>query len=518
MQYNIFQNDFYDDPPGLLWAYRLTVILGDTGTEILTLTKSVKEVQLPDFLLMTYPVHFGGMKFMIPTRYKNSGSFTARFYDDKNLKIFKILRSLFRRTFDERDTKYEIDGVEYDWKYSDLSEDLTIRIDILDPRSINHRDTRLNVVRNQIDGTIYNEMKIVASYFFNECFVDKIDDLDLDYSSEDCVEWGLQIYFNDVTDEYANKEKAKLDSLSYPKSVVQIPNTSEDIEPTKTISSFTSKKRSEAKDSQTVQASDETVASAYEYARRILDQEKAAAKLERETAVSKARREADQDGMLSTGDYVTAAERERAVEKILEPEVQSLVEEHQVDKFASIGIDLNQSASVVKKQAAAAVMAAVAEGGATGYDLPSWDVVQKVMDKKSDYDRDVSELVKWENAAVREGFRDSDAVEMNMTSSTNKWYSERQTDEQKKEHLDTRTAKVKEAYEIIDRYENKREEIREDLSKNRKLYTGGKFTGDADRAYKTFVENAEHYKKQMDENDAAIMEAQKRLKDLNGDK
>jgi hypothetical protein len=63
MQYNIFQNDFYDDAPGLPWAYRLTLILGDPGQSILVLGKCVAEVDLPDLELKTYQIFHAGVSF-----------------------------------------------------------------------------------------------------------------------------------------------------------------------------------------------------------------------------------------------------------------------------------------------------------------------------------------------------------------------------------------------------------------------------------------------------------------------
>ena len=233
MQYNIFHNDFYDDMPGLPWAYRLTVFIGDPPQEILKLRQAVKEVQLPDMELMTFQVHFGGMNFHIPTRYRNSGSFNVKFYDDKNLSVYKQLLRIFRRTYDNREDKIDAaDGNKYAPKYSDFSQEVIFLVEILDPRVTNNVDSnptfRANAAREEVmSGTQNFDADVVAQYYFKDCFAEKLDEVEFDYSSEECVEWGTTIVFNDITNEYAGKNKIRLDSLDQEskQSDLQLPNS-----------------------------------------------------------------------------------------------------------------------------------------------------------------------------------------------------------------------------------------------------------------------------------------------------
>lgn len=516
MQYNIFHNDFYDDMPGLPWAYRLTVFVGDPPQEILKLRQAVKEVQLPDMELMTYQVHFGGMNFHIPTRYRNSGSFTVKFYDDKNLSVYKQLLKIFRRTYDDREDKIEAaDGNKYATKYSDFSQDLVFLVEILDPRVTNNVDSNVTFGTNAageevITGTQSFDADVVAQYYFRDCFAEKLDEVEFDYSSEDCVEWGTTIVFNDIANEYAAKSKIKLASLDQETKQpdLQLPNTG----------GPDSTSEWEPEEDQKVLTDDVFDSdAAVEYARGVLDDEKRKSKEERETAVSNARPHADESGMLSNGDYVTPKEREGAVEAVLQPEVEELVKNHKVKEFQKYGINLTADEKTVEKQALAAQEAAVIEGGKTGYDLQSWDLVPQIMEKKKAFDRDVADLVEWENDVVREGFRDAGAVEMNDAPSTDQWYEERK-DGKKAQHMDERAAKIQSAQKIIREQEEVQKEIKSQKLLDARKYKMGGYTGDKTLAMKTFTENQAYYDRLLRESNQRIETETAKLKALTGDK
>lgn len=516
MQYNIFHNDFYDDMPGLPWAYRLTVFTGDPPQEILKLRQSVKEVQLPDMELMTYQVHFGAMNFHIPTRYRNSGSFTVKFYDDKNLSVYKQLLKIFRRTYDNREDKIECaDGTKYAPKYSDFSQDLIFLVEILDPRVTNNVDSNLSFGTNAageevMTGTQSFDADVVAQYYFRDCFAEKLDEVEFDYSSEDCVEWGTTIVFNDIVNEYAAKNKIKLTSLDQETKQpdLQLPNAG----------GPDSTSEWEPEEDQKVLTDDVFDSdAAVEYARGVLADEKRKSKEERETAMAEARKEADKNGMLSNGDYVTAEEREKAVESVLQPKVDALVEKHKVKEFQKYGIDLTADEKTVEKQAVAAQQAVVEEGGKTGYDLTSWDLVPQIMAKKKAFDTDVNALVKWENETVRENFREVGAVEMNDTESTDQWYEARK-DRKKAQHMDERAAKIKLSQNIIREQEEVQREIKSQKLLDARKYKMGGYTGDKTIAEKTHAENQAYYDRLISESNQRIETETAKLKALTGDK
>lgn len=207
MQYNIFQNDFYDDAPGLPWAYRLTVLLGDPPMPVEILEKSVKDVKLPDMELKTVRAFFGGKTFLIPTRYANTGTFNITFNDDKNLSVYNRLLRIFRRSYDNR---YEIqqtsDGIDYILKYSDMSPSLTIQLEILDPTIMAKIDTQLN----SLTELETNSPEVVAVYTFGDCFFETIDEVEFDYSSEECVEWSIPVVYNSIANDYPGKREAEV--------------------------------------------------------------------------------------------------------------------------------------------------------------------------------------------------------------------------------------------------------------------------------------------------------------------
>lgn len=225
MQYNIFQNDFYEDRPGVPWAYKVTVYAGMLQIPILVLSKGVKEVNLPDMELMTFRVHYGGRAFDIPTRYRNSSTFTMKFSERNDLLAYRALASVFSRTYD------------YDSSYSNLSSDLRIKVEILDPQNLTQKDTQLDYDIAAIGkgreetknlGLKTNDADAVEIYEFKGCFIDKIDDLELDYSSEEIVEWGVTIQFNEVKVTYPHQAKITLaDDVDRSESV-DVPKKSKD--------------------------------------------------------------------------------------------------------------------------------------------------------------------------------------------------------------------------------------------------------------------------------------------------
>ena len=201
MQYNIFQNDFYNDMPGLPWAYRVTVFTGNNQTPSTILTKCVKEVSLPEMELMTYLTFYGGRAFNIPTRYRNSSSFTMKFSERNDLLAYYALRDLFSRSYDMTNT------------YSDFSSDMRIRVEILDPNLINLKDTNPSYssdLNGQIEAMTTNDPYVVEIYDFTGCFVDKIDDIELDYSAEEIVEWSITVKFNDMHVKYPHQSRIGL--------------------------------------------------------------------------------------------------------------------------------------------------------------------------------------------------------------------------------------------------------------------------------------------------------------------
>ena len=208
MQYSIFQNDFYEERPGVPWAYRVSITAFDLAYPIKLFTYAVKEVNLPEVELMTFKVHYLGRSFDIPTRYRNSSTFTMKFSERNDLAAYSWIHRLYERT--------------YNGLRSDLSTDLRIRVEILDPSSINSKDTSLDFTTSKrkegntkVDETEDfslkgNDAEVVEIYDFSGCFIDKIDDLELDYSSEEIFEWSLTVQFNEMKVTYPKHAKTNL--------------------------------------------------------------------------------------------------------------------------------------------------------------------------------------------------------------------------------------------------------------------------------------------------------------------
>ena len=520
MQYNIFHNDFYDDMPGLPWAYRLTVFIGDPPQEILKLRQAVKEVQLPDMELMTFQVHFGGMNFHVPTRYRNTGSFTVKFYDDKNLSVYKQLLRIFRRTYDNREDKIEgTDGKKYAPKYSDFSQEVIFLVEILDPRVTKNVDTDVTFSKNAageevISGTQNFDADVVAQYYFKDCFAEKLDEVEFDYSSEECVEWGTTIIFNDITNEYAGKNKIKLNSLDQePKqSDLQLPNS-------KGPDSTSEWKKEKAKDRKELTEKVFDDKAAVDFAHKVLDEEKRKAKEERETAMEKARKEADDTGRLKNGDYVTAKERwtaeSTAAEQTLREETQMMLEANDYyeirDKY---GIDLvNDSEETIKQKVNDIRTRDALNGKFNLNPTMEYDLI----DRKKTIESEAKSMEQEVMMRYDITNRDVGAVEMNDTQSTDQWYDERK-DGKKAQHMDERAAKIQSAQKIIREQEEVQKEIKSQKLLDARKYKMGGYTGDKDLARKTFIENQDYYDRLLNESRQRIETETAKLKALTEDK
>ena len=205
MNFSIFKNDFYEDAPGVPWAYSLYAYFLNNGTwNSALMTKSVKEAQLPEIEIRTREVYFGGKDWRIPVRYNTTGQFSLKFYDDKNLTIYKKILQLFRKSYDNR-----YDDETGRWKYSDARDSIVFQLDILDQTSMKGKDTSTSYNKFGAKDISSQEPIVVASYYFDDVRVNNIEDLDLDYSSEDIVEWGLTLLYNGMRIHYP--DQAELD-------------------------------------------------------------------------------------------------------------------------------------------------------------------------------------------------------------------------------------------------------------------------------------------------------------------
>lgn len=514
MQYNIFQNNFYDERPGVPWAYRLTVFIGDPPMNIVRLTKAVKEVTLPDIQLNTYPVHFGGMVFQIPTRYKNSGEFNIKFYENKNLQVYKSILDIFHRTYDNRDETFQYKGEAEEYKYSDFTRELQIMVEIMDPAKINQKDTNLVTMYNAHDEEVINGLtsfdpEVVAKYIFTDCYFENIEDIDLAYDSEDCVEWSVNVKFNGMSKDYKNKKSVvvKDEDVTNDSSVITVPGSHANDNayvPTKKIE----KKQPQADDVPKFDA-----VAAYRDAHKTLEEEKAKAKQERESAVALATAVANDEGMTPEGDFVTAAQRESAIDETREEVATQLNEKYNVNEFAELGVDLTADKKTVTQQADSLVERAVEEGGQSGYDLPQWDATQQIVQKSEDLKIEAAKADKEIDIA----WRNTGAVEMNDTESTNKYYANRQTQEQKTALLNERAAKIQSAESIINDYEVERQFWKKKQIEEAKMYrngTGSYAKGTKERKSKIFNENYDSYTAKIQEIDKRIEAESETLKSL----
>ena len=360
MQYNIFNNDFYEDMPGVPWAYRIDVFIGDPPQAIAKLAKAVKEIDIPDAELETMDAFHAGLVFKIPTRYKNSNSFGAIFNDDKNLSVYKELLKLFRRSYDNREqtiqsaiqnrvinNRYDnnfqrigtgtYSGREIARKYANQKEELMLNVYIIDPRKLNYKDTKLDLGLNNVNEEIINGLKandpeIVAVYTFRDCFVENIETVEFDYSSEECVEWPIKIHFNEMSVDYPHQDKIIIPEEDFKMEELTIPQFEKP-------ASYYTPKATKAKTEADVATDDaKSLAENLAYLKKIDEKLGAKQGTERKIAVLSHKEDEDENGMDAHGNYGTMAQRTEAMRQQVQENQEHIDEEYQVDVMHAAGI------------------------------------------------------------------------------------------------------------------------------------------------------------------------------------
>lgn len=520
MQYNIFNNDFYEDMPGVPWAYRIDVFIGDPPQAITKLAKAVKEIDIPDAELETMDAFHAGFVFKIPTRYKNSNSFGAIFNDDKNLSVYKELLKLFRRSYDNREQTIQsaiqtgtYTGREISRKYANQKEELMLNVYIIDPRKLNYKDTKLdlglnNVNEEVIKGLKANDPEIVAVYTFRDCFVENIETVEFDYSSEECVEWPIKIHFNEMSVDYPHQDKILIPDEDFKMEELTIPQFD------KSDAAYFSDTPPKAKtESDVVEEQAKSAAAEYARAKQELEKIKNEMKDRRESAEAEARKHADEEGRIEgTNDYVTAAERHEAnrkkAEEVQEQETQAMLDKHEYfeirDKY---GVDLvNDSEEEIRAKVSAMQTEDLINMNYNHTTLEWSNFADELVARKQTINQEAQEIAKSIDTRFDITTRDEGAVDMNDTESTNQWYAK---DKQGAAYKDQKAAEIKQLQSAINAQEVEKAKAVESQSKKRKQYVESKTIGQQE-----FMDNLEANTKAMDAADSATVDSMRKFDEI----
>ena len=536
MQYNIFNNDFYEDMPGVPWAYRIDVFIGDPPQAIAKLAKAVKEIDIPDAELETMDAFHAGLVFKIPTRYKNSNSFGAIFNDDKNLSVYKELLKLFRRSYDNREqtiksaiqnrvinNRYDnnfqsigtgtYSGRDIARKYANQKEELMLNVYIIDPRKLNYKDTKLdlglnNVNEETINGLKANDPEIVAVYTFRDCFVENIETVEFDYSSEECVEWPIKIHFNEMGVEYPHQDKIIIPEEDFKMEELTIPKFDKS-----DATYYTPKATNPKTESDVVEEQAKSAAAEYARAKQELDKIKTEMKDRRESAEAEARKHADEEGRIEgTNDYVTAAERleanRRKAEEVQEQETQAMLDKHEYfeirDKY---GVDLvNDSEDEIRAKVSAMQTEDLINMNYNHTTLEWSNFADELVARKQTINQEAQEIAKSIDTRFDITTRDEGAVDMNDTESTNQWYAK---DKQGAAYKDQKAAEIKQLQSAINSQEVDKAQAVERQAKKRKQYVESKIIGKEE-----FDAHLEYNKKAMDAADSATVDSMRKFDEI----
>lgn len=501
MQYNIFQNDFYDERPGLIWAYRIDFVVNDVT--VTKLAKAVKEIDLPTAILDTYTVYFGGHAFDIPTRYKKDKELSAIFYDDKNLSVYREILKIFRRSYDNREqnvssrltgrvinNRYDnlsqsigtktFHGQEIVRKYSNQKGELLIKIYIIDPEKINYRDTQptsrtISETEELITGLTTNDPEVEAVYTFRDCYIIGIDDVTFDYSSEEVLEWPIKILYNEVSVEYPHQDRIILPELQKSRSdygyeELAIPDRmNDDSQKYSPKVDTTVETESNGKHAEKLA---ELARKAYERANSELKKIEEEAKKRRESAEAESRKHADKAGKIEgTNDYVTAAERSKdnrnKAGEAQEQETQYMLEKYDYFEIRNkYNVDLvNDDEDEIRAKVSAMQSEDIINMKYNHTSLEWQMFVEDLISRKRNIRQEAKEIAKSIDMRFDITTRDEGAVDMNDTRSTDQWYAE---DKRGKSYFDTTGSSIRLLKKVIGHWEEDREDAIDELSKNRK--------------------------------------------------
>ena len=521
MQYNIFHNDFYEEMPGLPWAYRIDVFLGDPPRTVAKLAKAVKEVDIPEAELEMFEVFRAGLVFKIPTRYKNSNSFSVSFNDNKNLSAYRELLKLYRRSYDNReqnvaslvnqripsldDTDRSSSAIRR--KYSNLKEEMIFVVYIIDPRKINYRDTQTATGRNYaseevILGLETNDPEIVAVYTFRDCYVESIDNVDFDYSSEECVEWNARIHFNEISVEYPHQDK-----IIIPQEETEVRMQELNIPDTTTV-----EQKYRAKANKTVETENEgkykeTADRAYARAKEEFAKLQTEMAGRRETATTRARSEANEEGQLQNGDWVTARERlegnRKRAEDVQRQETELILERYDyAETKERYGIDLLSDTDEEIRSKVSAMQTEDLINMNYNRSTFEWSqFADELVSRKRSIREETEETAKSIDIRFDITTRDEGAVDMNDTKSTDKYYD---ADKRGAAYMDQKAAEIRALQGAISAKENEWTEAAQDQGKKRRQYVESKTI---DRA--EFMEHLEYNTKRMKQAESKIEESMK---------
>ena len=500
MQYNIFQNDFFEEMPGLPWAYRIDVLVGDPPRAIAKLTKSIKEIDIPDAELETFDVFHNGWIFKIPTRYKNSNFFTATFNEDKNLSVYREILKLFRHSYDNREQNItSFRGTDYVRKYANNKEEIILVVYLIDVRKINYQDTQLETKRNAaaeeiISRLTVNDPEVVCAYTFRDCFVENIDSIELDYSSEECVEWPIRIHFNEMSVEYPHRDKIVVGLSEDEFQMEDLAISDRKEEPEKYYARANKKVETE-----TIGKAKEVTyqqAKAYlEHEQKLIENKQ---KSERETAAEIFSKNANDAGMDVHGNYRGFLEREAAMTEVSDQAVANTLASYSYDALRESKVDLlaDTDTEVARQASEADKQRAASQSG--GYGIGDWQIVPNAVQASRNLKEDLEKIP----TEVDIAFRDAGVVELPQSNETAQYYGEnRNTLSKNSSDQAVVGALIAQSKTEREAAEAERQYWINEYAKERTLYQKGH------RKYETWLENFDVYYAHIKESEARISEA-----------
>ena len=208
---------------------------------------------------------------------------------------------------------------------------------IIDPRKLNYKDTKLDLGLNNVNEEVINGLKandpeIVAVYTFRDCFVENIETVEFDYSSEECVEWPIKIHFNEMSVDYPHQDKIIIPEEDFKMEELTIPQFEKP-------ASYYTPKATKAKTEADVATDDaKSLAENLAYLKKIDEKLGAKQGTERKIAVLSHKEDEDENGMDAHGNYGTMAQRTEAMRQQVQENQEHIDEEYQVDVMHAAGI------------------------------------------------------------------------------------------------------------------------------------------------------------------------------------
>lgn len=152
-----------------------------TEEQMSVFSQAVSKIDIPELTMNTTQSQYRGLMFDIPTRLENGGELTLTFNENSEMELYSALRD--RLYYTSYNDGYTID------ENSTQSEDGTVP----DSYMLYYAPFSLSV---RLYDPADKDSCPTYSFFFHNCFITNISEVEFSYNNEEVVEYTVKIHYN----------------------------------------------------------------------------------------------------------------------------------------------------------------------------------------------------------------------------------------------------------------------------------------------------------------------------------